>query len=126
MTAGGIAPVDIINAMPRSGPAAVQALGARTIDGLAATGSLTKSTIAVGAIGNDRPIEITDEQWLSTELKVLVLSKHHDPRTGDVEYRLTNVVRGEPAADLFVVPSDYTVVETPGGVVPAPAVPRKP
>ena len=75
-----------------------------------AIGRKTITTIPAGQIGNDRPIEITDEQWESAELKLLVLSRHHDPRTGDVEYRLTNVSRAEPASYLFTVPSDYTVV----------------
>jgi hypothetical protein len=44
-------------------------------------------------------------------LKVLLLSRHHDPRTGDVEYRLTNLVRGEPQRGLFTVPSEYRIVD---------------
>ena len=89
-----------------------ESLGTRQIDGLTARGRRTVTTIPVGQIGNDRPIEITDEQWESNELKLLVLSRHHDPRTGDIEYRLTNVSRGEPAPDFFTVPSDYTVVDS--------------
>ena len=88
-----------------------ESLGARNIDGVIAAGRRTITTIVAGQIGNDRPIEITDEQWESAELKLLVLSRHHDPRTGDVEYRLTNVSRAEPASYLFTVPSDYTVVD---------------
>jgi hypothetical protein len=88
-----------------------QSLGTRQIDGLTARGRKTTTTIRVGQIGNDRPIEITDEQWESAELQLLVLSRHHDPRTGDVEYRLTNVSRAEPPSHLFTVPSDYTVVD---------------
>jgi hypothetical protein len=88
-----------------------ESLGTRQIEGLTARGRRTVTTIPVGQIGNDRPIEITDEQWESTELKLLVLSRHHDPRTGDVEYRLTNVSRAEPAPYLFTVPADYTVVD---------------
>jgi hypothetical protein len=37
-----------------------------------------------------------NEQWTSTDLRVLVLSRHRDPRSGDVEYKLTNIVRAEP------------------------------
>jgi hypothetical protein len=92
------------------GPFSVQTLSAKPIDGVTATGIVWKTTIPVGQIGNDRPIEISDEQWTSTDLNVVVLSKHHDPRTGDVEYRLTNIIRAEPQADLFVIPSDYQVV----------------
>jgi hypothetical protein len=44
---------------------------------------------------------------------VVVLSEHHDPRTGDVIYRLTNVRRVDQSRDLFAVPSDYTIVDGP-------------
>ena len=36
-------------------------------------------------------------------------------RTGVVEYRLTNISRAEPPADLFMLPSDYTVNEPAAG-----------
>jgi hypothetical protein len=94
-------------------------LGTRQIDGLKATGRRTTTTIPQGQIGNDRPIQITDEQWYSPELSLLISSRYSDPRTGVVEYRLTNIVRSEPRADLFAVPPDYTVVQgitlAPGG-----------
>lgn len=86
-----------------------ESLGTRQVEGVTAVGRRTKSVIPVGQIGNDRPIEITDERWESQDLRLLVRSHHRDPRTGDVEYRLTNIQRSEPSADLFVVPSDYTV-----------------
>jgi len=87
-----------------------EALGTRQMEGVNAVGKRTKSVIATGKIGNDRPIEITDERWESQDLRLLVRSHHRDPRTGDVEYRLTNIVRVEPPADLFAIPSDYTVL----------------
>ena len=84
-------------------------LGTKQVEGVAAVGRKAKSVIPAGQIGNDRPIEVTDERWESAELRLLVRSHHHDPRTGDVEYRLTNIVRSEPPADLFTVPSDYQI-----------------
>lgn len=90
-----------------------EALGTRDIDGLAATGKKTTTTIPVGFMGNDRPIEVTDEQWEAVDLKVLLWSKHQDPRTGDVEYRLSKITRAEPAADLFTVPHGYRIVDIP-------------
>jgi hypothetical protein len=87
-----------------------ESLGTRQIEGVKATGRKTTSTIPAGQIGNDRPIEITDERWDSSELKLTLLSRHHDPRTGDIEYRLTHINRAEPPQDLFVVPPDYTIV----------------
>ena len=48
---------------------------------------------------------------VSPELKVLVLSRQSDPRFGETTYRLTNIVRTEPSADLFEPPPDFTIVE---------------
>jgi hypothetical protein len=88
----------------------LEALGTRQLAGVKATGRKSTSTIPAGQIGNDRPIEITDERWESPELRLLIRSRHHDPRTGDVEYQLTNINRAEPPPDLFMVPPDYTIV----------------
>jgi len=106
-------------------PAAVNAesLGTRQIEGVTANGTKRTEVIPAGAIGNDRPIEITDERWESPDLQVLVMSKHHDPRTGDVEYRLTNIVRADPPRELFMAPSDYTISDAPP---PPPPAPRRP
>jgi hypothetical protein len=41
------------------------------------------------------------------------MSRQADPRFGETTYRLTNVLRSEPAADLFEVPPDFTVIEGP-------------
>ena len=83
-----------------------------TIDGLAVEGRKNSETIPAGQIGNELPITITSEEWTSTDLKVLVLTKHNDPRTGESTYRLGNVVRAEPDPSLFMVPPDYTVKDT--------------
>ena len=91
--------------------ATAEQLGTRQFDGVKAMGRKSTSVIPAGDIGNDRPIEITDERWESPELRMLVYSRTSDPRTGVVEYRLTNINRAEPPADLFTIPADYTVVE---------------
>jgi hypothetical protein len=83
-----------------------------TIDGLAVEGRKTSETIPAGQIGNDLPITITNEEWTSTDLKVLVLTKHTDPRSGESTYRLSNVVRAEPDPSLFMVPAGYDVRDT--------------
>jgi hypothetical protein len=97
-----------------------ESLGTRRIAGLEAVGRRTTLTVPAGEIGNDRPIAITDERWVSRELQVLVLSRHHDPRTGDIEFRLQNVSRDEPPLELFAVPSDYRVADAPPPPPPAP------
>ena len=90
-------------------------LGTRQIEGVKATGRRSTTTIPAGRIGNDRAIQIVEEQWESPELNMVISSRFSDPRTGVVEYRLTNINRSEPRADLFAVPADYTVIEAGGG-----------
>ena len=89
-------------------------LGKKEIDGLLASGRRTTTIIPKMLFGNDRPIEVTDERWESIELRVLVLSRHHDPRSGDVEYRLTKIKRLEPPKDLFLIPAGYRVIDLAG------------
>lgn len=91
-----------------SEPAKVESLGTRTIEGVEAEGTRTTTTIPAGAIGNVAPIDVVTERWFSKELQVAVMITRRDPQTGDTVYRLTNIVRAEPPADLFVVPADYT------------------
>jgi hypothetical protein len=91
-----------------------ESLGSRVIEGVEATGTRTTITIPAGEIGNERAIEIVNERWVSSELKVVVMSRSSDPRFGETTYRLAGIVRGEPDRALFEVPSDYTVKEGGG------------
>lgn len=84
-------------------------LGQQTVEGVPATGTRLTDVIAAGSIGNELPITIVREEWRSPDLKVLVMTKHSDPRTGETVYRLTNISRSEPDASLFQVPAGYTV-----------------
>ena len=84
-------------------------LGKQVIEGVEAEGSRTTITIPAGTIGNERAIEMISERWYSPELKVVVMTRHSDPRTGETTYRLTNILRGEQPKSLFEVPTDYTV-----------------
>ena len=84
-------------------------LGTQAIEGVNAVGTRTTITIPAGQIGNERAIEIVDERWFSPELKTVVMTRHSDPRSGEVVYRLTNIIRAEPDHSLFEVPSDYTL-----------------
>ena len=81
--------------------------------GLIVTGTRTTKTIPAGRIGNEKPISIVIEVWTSPDLKTVVMSKRSgirpDGRT-DVS-RLTNIVRAEPDASLFMVPADFKVID---------------
>ena len=93
-----------------------ESLGKQTIEGIEAEGSRTTITIAAGQIGNERPIEIVEERWLSPELQTVVMSRHTDPRFGETVFHLTNIRRGDPPPAFFDVPPEYTVKEDKAGV----------
>lgn len=101
----------------------------QTIEGVLAHGTRETRTIAAGAIGNERAIEIVSEVWYSPDLQMIVLSKHTDPRVGETVYKLTNIQIAEPDASLFQVPASYTVQQGPAPFelrVPPPAPAKNP
>jgi Ca2+-binding EF-hand superfamily protein len=87
-----------------------ESLGTKTLEGLTVEGTRTTFEIPAGQLGNDKPIAVTTEKWFSPELQVVVLSRHVDPIAGEHIFRLVNIKKGEPAADLFVVPGDFKKV----------------
>jgi hypothetical protein len=84
------------------------------IEGVLAKGTRTTATWPEGSFGNDRPIVVVSEDWWSMELKVPVLNKSTDPRSGEYTQKLTNISRSEPDQSLFQPPSDYTIVDEKG------------
>jgi hypothetical protein len=92
-------------------PSQSESLGSRAIEGVTCEGTRAVTKIEAGAIGNDRPIEITNERWYSPELQAVVMTRRNDPRTGEEIFKLTNVMRVEPPADLFQVPPTYQLHE---------------
>jgi len=95
-----------------------ETLPQQTINGVQASGTRVTRTIPAGQIGNAQPIQIVHETWTSLDLKVPVMVKVSDPRTGTTVTQLTNINRAEPDPTLFQVPSDYTVLK--GGRGPGP------
>ena len=92
-----------------------ETLPMQTINGVQATGTRVTRTVPAGRIGNAQPIQIVTETWHSPDLKVPVMTKVSDPRTGTRVTQLTNITRSEPDPSLFQVPSDYTVTKGRGG-----------
>lgn len=106
-------------------------LGRRNIGGVEAEGTRSTRTIPAGEIGNTRPIEIVDESWYSNDLRMVVMTRHSDPRNGEVVWRLSDIKRAEPGRALFEVPADYTVVgkrspKRPAGESGGGARPKRP
>jgi len=102
---------------PRGEPV-VTALPTKEIEGVKVTGERSTWTIEAGKIGNEKPILITREVWTSPELMLTVRSRDADPRSGEVNYRLQQIKRGEPDAALMKPPADYKQ--------PTPRAPRAP
>jgi hypothetical protein len=110
---GAGAPVIMEWHNPEGERAKRESLGKQNIEGVEAEGTRIMVTIPAGEIGNERPIEIVSERWYSPELQTVVMTKHSDPRSGEIVYRLTNINRSEPDRTLFQVPSDFTIKEGP-------------
>lgn len=110
----------------------IERLEPRMIEGVMAEGTRMIEAIPARRAGNAQPIEMITETWISPELKVEVLKRHNDPRTGETVYRLTNILQNEPSRALFQVPGDYSISEMPaisggmitGGVSAGSAAPR--
>jgi len=87
----------------------VESLGVQAFEGIQADVTRFSLTVPAGMEGNDQPFEIVSEKWYSSDLNVLVMAKRSDPRSGELNYRLTNISRAEPARALFEPPADFTV-----------------
>lgn len=84
-------------------------LPGKYIEGVKATGTRTTRIIDAGSQGNDKPIVAVTETWFSPELTMTVLTESDDGQSGHSTMKLVNITRTEPLAQLFQVPSDYTV-----------------
>ncbi len=87
----------------------VESLGTQQISGVAAQGKRTTVTIPANTFGNQLPIVTVTETWYSPDLQMVVQSKRDDPRFGESTFSVENIEKGEPPADLFQIPSDYTI-----------------
>ncbi|MBL8332264.1 MAG: hypothetical protein JNM08_04140, partial [Rubrivivax sp.] len=64
-------------------------------------------------IGNERPIQIVREVWTSPDLVLTLSVRDQDPRSGEVNYRLEQLRRGDPDPALMRVPADYATTPRP-------------
>jgi len=109
--ARGITPTQTPTDRPQS---STESLGSQTVEGVYVEGKKTTTTFPVGFMGNDRPLVRVMEAWISSDLKLTVVSKNSDPRMGESTMRLRNINRSEPDPALFGVPADYQIVDENG------------
>ncbi len=104
-----------LNRAPRPRPQdaniRTESLGRQIVNGVAADGTRTTQTIPAGQIGNTLPIQIVSERWYSPDLQTIVLEKRSDPRSGEMVFQLTNIIRAEPSPTLFAPPVDFQLIE---------------
>ena len=92
----------------------VQDLGTATIAGIPLHGTRKLRLVPALSSGTGQDVTITDDYWYSEELRLYLVLKHSDPRTGEQTVGITQIDRSEPDPSLFVIPSVYKVVdETP-------------
>ena len=104
-------------AQPESQPRprfANEKIDTKSIDGVMVEGTRMTVTYPVGMMGNDREFSTVSESWMSPELKIQIFSKSNDPRNGENTFRIENLTRTPPDPVLFMLPTDYKVVDESG------------
>jgi len=96
---------------PKNGK--TESLGTKMLEGVAVEGTRTTFEIPAGQIGNDKPLAVVTEKWFSPELQVVVYSRHIDPLAGEHIFRLVNIKKGDPSADLFTGPGNFKIENPP-------------
>jgi hypothetical protein len=124
-------PQDETSRLPKNSTVVTsQDLGSKTIAGLTATGKRTITTIPAGDIGNTRDLVVTHDIWTSTDLGITVFESDDSPISGTRSAEIVSVNRTAPSAELFQLPSGYTVrsrASLGSGVVgAAPSTPTPP
>jgi hypothetical protein len=107
--------------VPQNEFAKEEDLGSQEIEGVLARGVRETQIVPAGGDETGKEITITDEYWYSDELRINVVIKHSDPRSGTTTLTVTHITRGEPDPALFEMPGGYTRA---GAVQPAPQVPK--
>jgi hypothetical protein len=96
--------------LPRNEFTKEEDLGIHELEGLPAHGVREIQTIPADNSGTGKEITISDEYWYSDDLRINLVIKHSDPRTGTVTMTVAQVKRTEPDPALFEIPHDYRPV----------------
>lgn len=100
------------NALPQNEYTRQEDLGIREMEGVPVHGIRQTQTIPAAGNGTGKDILVVDELWYSADLRINMVMKHNDPRTGGVILTVTHVTRSEPDPALFEIPEGYTPAKT--------------
>ena len=103
------------NSVPASQFTKEEELGTVTMEGVAAHGVRETQTIPATQKSGGKEITVSDEYWYSEDLRLNLVIKHNDPRTGSVNMTVTQVTRTEPDPSIFEIPSGYRLVGPEAG-----------
>ena len=95
------------NSIPRNDFTKEEDLGTRQMEGVPVHGVRETQTIPAEKSGTGKEIVTSDEYWYSADLRINMLIKHSDPRTGAVTMTVTQVKRSEPDPGLLEIPDGY-------------------
>jgi hypothetical protein len=93
------------SALPDSQFAQQKDLGNKTMEGVTVHGVQVTQKV--------EDVTVTDEYWYSSDLRLNMLIKHDDPRSGSATITVTQVSRTEPAEGIFQIPQGYVLQGTP-------------
>lgn len=93
--------------LPQNDFSKEESLGTQEIEGEQARGVRETQIIPAENSETGREAEVVDEYWYSDELRINVLMKHSDPRTGTTTLKVTQITRGEPDPALLEIPEGY-------------------
>ncbi|HSK44436.1 MAG TPA: hypothetical protein VLA83_11180, partial [Candidatus Binatia bacterium] len=99
-----------LNTLPQNQFTKEEDLGNKVIEGLSVHGVRQSQTIP--AENGGKGVVITDEFWYSEDLRINLVLKHNDPRTGAIAMTVSGIRRSEPDPARFEIPPDYN----PAGV----------
>lgn len=80
-------------------------LGDRTIAGVRTIGVRLTATLPIGL--RDRSVDMSEERWVSPELRLVIANRSDDSELGVITYQLARINRIEPNPALFQVPPGY-------------------
>jgi hypothetical protein len=82
-------------------------LGVHEIDGVSAHGVRETQNIPAESSGTGQEVVITDEYWYAQDLRINLIVKHSDRRTGSVTMTVTHIARTDPDPARFTIPEGY-------------------
>ncbi len=86
-------------------------LGTQTMEGVTVHGVRFIRHVPASASGTGQPVEVLDEFWYSSELRLNLLVKRTDPPNGEETFAITHLRRSDPDPQLFEIPEGFIVVD---------------